>query len=89
MKQEKMKVLLYLKLKSVIRISFCRTTQRNPNDRFGLKGYEPLYPLSVIIVLSIQLDSTEAYLFRRYLFHKIQQPLTSITPIFLFGGMHH
>ena len=23
--------------KSVIRISLCRTTQRNPNDRFGLK----------------------------------------------------
>ena len=24
--------------KSVIRISLCRTTQRNPNDRFGFKN---------------------------------------------------
>ena len=24
--------------KSVIRISLCRTTQRNPNDRFGFKA---------------------------------------------------
>ena len=30
-------VLQHHKPKSVIRISLCRTTQRNPNDRFGLK----------------------------------------------------
>ncbi len=29
-----------------------------------LKGYAPLYPLPVIIVLSFLLDSTEAHLFR-------------------------
>ena len=27
-----------LKPKSVIRISLCRTTQRNPHDRFGING---------------------------------------------------
>ena len=26
--------------KSVIRISLCRTTQRNPNDRFGLMEFD-------------------------------------------------
>lgn len=33
-------VLQHHKPKSVIRISLCRTTQRNPNDRFGLKRYD-------------------------------------------------
>ena len=50
-----------------------------------LKGYAPLYPLSVIIVLSFQLDSTEAYLFRRYVCHQLQRPKVTITPTFLFG----
>ena len=30
-----------LEPKSVIRISLCRTTQRNPNDRFGVKCHPP------------------------------------------------
>ena len=33
-------VLQHYKPKSVIRFSLCRTTQRNPNDRFGLKRYD-------------------------------------------------
>lgn len=47
-----------------------------------LKGYAPL---SVIIVLSFQLDSTEAYLFRRYVCHQLQRPKVTITPTFLLG----
>lgn len=35
--------------KSVIRISLCRTTQRNPNDRFGLKCS---FVLLVLLVIS-------------------------------------
>ena len=31
-----------VKPKSVIRISLCRTTQRNPNDRFGLNKEEDM-----------------------------------------------
>ena len=54
-----------------------------------LTGYAPLYPLSAIIALAFLLDSTEAHLFRKYVCHKVQQPATSITPIFLFGGTHH
>ena len=32
-----------------------------------LRGYAPLYPLSIIIALSYQLDSTEVHLFRKYI----------------------
>ena len=50
-----------------------------------LKGYVPLYPLSTIIALSFLLDSTEAHLFRKYICHKLQRPMATITPIFLIG----
>ena len=48
-----------------------------------LRGYAPLYPLSTIIALSFQLDSTEAYLFRKYICREIHRPTNIITPIFL------
>ena len=48
-----------------------------------LRGYAPLYPLSTIIALSYQLDSTEAYLFRKYICREICRPANIITPIFL------
>lgn len=47
------------------------------------RGYAPLYPLSTIIALSFQLDSTEAYLFRKYIYRKIHRPANIITLIFL------
>ena len=47
------------------------------------KGYAPLYPLSTIIALSYQLDSTEAYLFRKYICREICRPANIITLIFL------
>ena len=47
------------------------------------KGYTPLYPLSIIIALSYQLDSTEAYLFRKYICREKCRPANIITPIFL------
>ena len=49
------------------------------------KGYAPLYPLSTIIALSFQLDSTEAYLFRQYIYREIHRPTNIITPIFLIS----
>ena len=54
-----------------------------------LKGYAPLYPLPVIIVLSFLLDSIEAYLFRNYICHKVQRPLATITSIFLIGNTNN
>ena len=49
------------------------------------RGYAPLYPLSTIIALSVQLDSTEAYLFRKYIYREIHRPTNIITPIFLIS----
>ena len=51
-----------------------------------LKAYAPLYPLPVIIVLSFQLDSIEAHLFRKYLCERLQKSASVITPIFLLGN---
>ena len=47
------------------------------------RDYAPLYPLSIIIALSYQLDSMEAYLFRKYICREICRPANIITPIFL------
>ena len=49
------------------------------------RGYAPLYPLSIIIALSYQLDSTEAYLFRKYIYRERHRPANIITPIFLIS----
>ena len=54
-----------------------------------LKGYAPLYPLSTIIALSFQLNSTEAHLFREYICERLQKPAYVITPIFLFGNTNN
>ena len=51
-----------------------------------LKGYAPLYPLPVIIVLSFQLDSIEAHLFRKYISRRLQTEAAIVTPIFLLGN---
>ena len=51
-----------------------------------LKGYAPLYPLSIIIALSFLLSSTEAYLFRKYISRKLQTEAAIVTPIFLLGN---
>lgn len=49
-------------------------------------GYASLYPLLTIIALSFHLDSTEAYLFRKYVCQRLQKPASVITPIFLLGS---
>ena len=54
-----------------------------------LKGYAPLYPLSTIIALSFQLNSTEAHLFREYICERLQKPASVITPIFLLGNTNN
>ena len=38
------------------------------------RGYAPLYPLSIIIALSYQLDSTEVRLFRKHICQELQRP---------------
>lgn len=51
-----------------------------------LKGYAPLYPLPVIVSLSLLLDSTEAHLFRKYISRRLQTEAAIVTPIFLLGN---
>lgn len=48
-----------------------------------LKGYASLYPLSIIIALSYQLDSMEAHLFRKHLCRELQRPLPVVEQIYL------
>ena len=50
-----------------------------------LRGYAPLYPLTIIIALSYQLDSMEAHFFRKHVCQRLQKPTSIITPIFLIG----
>ena len=73
-----------------------RFSNLHPNERIAgeediyaneqLKGYAPLYRLPVIIAMSFQLDSTEAYLFRKYISRKLQTEAAIVTPIFLLGN---
>ena len=50
-----------------------------------LRGYALLYPLTIIIALSYQLDSMEAHFFRKHVCQRLQKPTSIITPIFLKG----
>ena len=47
------------------------------------RGYAPLYPLSIIIALSYQLDSTEAHLFRKHICRELQRPVPIVEQIYL------
>ena len=51
-----------------------------------LKGYAPLYPHSIIIALSYQLDSTEAHLSWKYICQELQRPASVMKQIFLSGS---
>ena len=51
-----------------------------------LRGYALLYPLTIIIALSYQLDSTEAHLFRKYICRELQRPAPVIEQIYLHGN---
>ena len=48
-----------------------------------LRGYAPLYPLTIIIALSYQLDSMEAHLFRKHLCRELQRPVPVREQIYL------
>lgn len=51
-----------------------------------LRGYAPLYPLTIIIALSYQLDSMEAHLFRKHLCRELQRSAPVMEQIFLYGN---
>ncbi len=51
-----------------------------------LRGYAPLYPLTIIIALSYQLDSMETHLFRKHICRELQRPSPVMEQIFLYGN---
>ena len=77
-------------LQLLLKTSYLHPDERNAGEEEVFvngrpRGYAPLYPLSTIIALSYQLDSTEAHLFRKYICREIHRPTNIITPIFLIG----
>ena len=81
---------LNYRLQLLLKVSFLHPEERNVGEvevfvNGQLKGYAPLYPLTIIIALSYQLDSTEAHLCRKYICREIHRPANIITPIFLIG----
>ena len=51
-----------------------------------LRGYAPLYPLTIIIALSYQLDSMEVHLFRKHICRELQRPSPVMEQIYLYGN---
>ena len=81
---------LNYRLQLLIKVSFLHPEEKDAGEEEvfvngQLRGYAPLYPLSIIIALSYQLDSTEAHFFRKHVCQRLQKPTSIITPIFLIG----
>ena len=82
---------LNYRLQLLLKISPLHPDERNVGEvevfvNGQLKGYAPLYPLSIIIALSYQLDSMEAYFFRKYICQELQRPASVMEQIFLYGS---
>ena len=82
---------LNYRLQLLLKISPLHPDERNVGEvevfvNGQLKGYAPLYPLSIIIALSYQLDSTEAHLFRKHICRELQLPVPMVEQIFLYGS---
>jgi len=81
---------LNYRLQLLLKVSFLHPEERDAGEvevyvNGRLRGYAPLYPLTIIIALSYQLDSTEAHFFRKHVCQRLQKPTSIITPIFLIG----
>ena len=81
---------LNYRLQQLLKVSSLRPDERDTGEvevfvNGHLRGYAPLYPLSIIIALSYQLDSAEAHFFRKHVCQRLQKPTSIITPIFLIG----
>ena len=79
---------LNYRLQQLLKEPSLRPNERNAGEvevfvNGHLRGYAPLYPLSIIIALSYQLDSMEAHLFRKHLCRKLQRPLPVVEQIYL------
>ena len=79
---------LNYRLQLLLKISPLQPDERNTGEQEvyvngHLRGYALLYPLTIIIALSYQLDSTEAHLFRKYLCRELQRSAPVMEQIFL------
>ena len=79
---------LNYRLQLLLKISPLHPDERNVGEvevfvNGQLKGYAPLYPLTIIIALSYQLDSTEVHLFRKYICRELQRPVPVREQIYL------
>ena len=82
---------LNYRLQQLLKVSSLRPDERDTGElevfvNGQLQGYAPLYPLSIIIALSYQLDSMEAYFFRKYICQELQRPVPMMEQIFLYGS---
>ena len=82
---------LNYRLQQLLKEPSLRPNERNAGEvevfvNGRLQGYAPLYPLSIIIALSYQLDSTEVHLFRKYICRELQRPIPVREQIFLYGS---
>ena len=79
---------LNYRLQQLLKVSSLRPDERDTGElevfvNGLLKGYAPLYPLSIIIALSYQLDSTEVHLFRKYICRELPRPVPVREQIYL------
>ncbi|MGP1416586.1 hypothetical protein [Prevotella fusca] len=79
---------LNYRLQLLIKVSFLHPEEKDAGEvevyvNGQLKGYVTLYPLSIIIALSYQLDSTEVHLFRKYICRELQRPVPVREQIYL------
>ena len=70
---------LNYRLQQLLKVSSLRPDERDTGElevfvNGRLQGYAPLYPLTIIIALSYQLDSMEAHLFRKHICQELQHP---------------
>ena len=82
---------LNYRLQQLLKVSSLRPDERDTGElevfmNGRLQGYAPLYPLSIIIALSYQLDSMEALLFRKHICQELQHPTPMVEQIFLYGS---
>ena len=79
---------LNYRLQQLLKEPSLRPNERNAGEQEvfvngHLRGYAPLYPLSIIIALSYQLDSTEVHFIRKYICRELQRPVPVIEQIYL------
>ena len=82
---------LNYRLQQLLKVSSLRPDERDTGElevfvNGHLRGYALLYPLTIIIALSYQLDSMEAHLFRKYICRELQRPEPVMEQIYLHGN---